>query len=202
MSFEIIIHNMKEIFQRIWDLAFKYQDKRDDIGHARITLNYAKKLIELENGDEDIVIPSIILHDIGWSQMPAAVIEVIVTPGEFLQQEHIVRRAHEEEGVKLAARILTEVEYPQHKIDEILEIISEHDTRNGFISKNDGLVREADKLWRFSKTGFEADVRRSARSRQKQCQKLTQELAEKDYLFSDSARQCAMEELSKRQSEV
>jgi len=192
---------MDVVYERIMDLADPYQDKRDDKGHARITLEYATKLVALEHGEEDIILPAIILHDIGWSQMPASIIKVILTPGEFLQDEYKVRCAHEQEGVKLAAGILTEIEYPQYKIDEILEIISEHDTRKGFISKNEGLVRDADKLWRFSKTGFEADVRRSGRSRPEQVQILTELLVKPDYLFSGFARQLAMEELTRRQSE-
>ena len=44
---------MKEIFENIWKLAWPYQDKRDYSGHAQTTLDYAVKLIELENGDED-----------------------------------------------------------------------------------------------------------------------------------------------------
>ena len=191
---------MKKIFKDIWKLALPYQDKRDDNGHAQITLDYAIKLVELEKGDEDIIIPAIILHDIGWSQLPASVVKVIVTPGEFLQDEYQVRRTHECNGARLAAGILTGMGYPQIKIDEITEIISEHDTRQGFISKNEGLVRDADKLWRYSKVGFEADVRRSGRSRQEQCEILTRLLAEQDYLYSKSAIQIATNELEQRKA--
>ena len=189
---------MKEIFENIWKLAWPYQDRRDDNGHARITLDYAIKLVVLENGDEDIIIPAIILHDIGWSQLPASVIKVIVTPGEHLQDEYQVRRAHEREGVKLAASILTGIGYPQNKKSEILEIISEHDTRKGFISKNDGLVRDADKLWRYSKIGFEADVRRSGRSFHDHCARMDKELHGPEYMYSESAMQIALYELARR----
>jgi hypothetical protein len=54
--------NMKEIFEKIWETALPYQDQRNDDGHARTTLKYAKKLVKLEDGNEDIVIPAIILH--------------------------------------------------------------------------------------------------------------------------------------------
>lgn len=61
---------MKEIFKKIWNLALPYQDKRDDEGHAEFVLKTAVELIKLENADENIVIPSAILHDIGWSKVP------------------------------------------------------------------------------------------------------------------------------------
>ena len=68
---------MKQIFTEIWDAAFPYQDKRNDEGHAEITLKYARKLVELDRGDEGIIVPAIILHDVGWSQIPREEIEVI-----------------------------------------------------------------------------------------------------------------------------
>ena len=61
---------MKDIFNKIWELALPYQDKREDSGHAATSLQYAQKLVELENADEDVVIPAVILHDVGWSQLP------------------------------------------------------------------------------------------------------------------------------------
>ena len=64
-----IILYMEEIFQKIWDLAEEYQDKRDDEGHAKTVLEYAIKLLEILPANEKIVIPAAILHDIGWSQL-------------------------------------------------------------------------------------------------------------------------------------
>ena len=61
---------MKEIFNKIWELSLHYQDKRDDFGHAETSLKYATELVTLENGNEDVVIPAVILHDVGWSQLP------------------------------------------------------------------------------------------------------------------------------------
>jgi HD superfamily phosphodiesterase len=187
---------MKELFERLRDLAGPYQDKRDDVGHAAITLAYAEKLVELEQGDEDIVIPAIILHDIGWSQVP--------TRGSLFDahltrpQEHDLRVAHQQESVRLAAGILREAGYPPQLHEEILTIISEHDTRQGFISKNEGLVRDADKLWRFSETGFATDVRRFGRSRREHADRLAAELRSPDYLYSSSAARLAKQELAMR----
>lgn len=103
------------------------------------------------------------------------------------------------EGV-LATRILADVGYFPDLTKEIIEIISAHDTRKGFISKNEGLVRDADKLWRFSTVGFEADVRRFGVSRESQCNRLATELDAKDYVYSRSAREIALEELRLRRS--
>jgi len=65
------------------------------------------------------------------------------------------------EGVKLAKEILESINYSANKIEEILEIIAEHDTRVGFISANEGAMRDVDKLWRFTEIGLIRDLENS-----------------------------------------
>ena len=189
---------MKEIFQRIWEIALPYQDKRDDEGHAAITLDYAKKLVEAENGDEDIVLPAIILHDVGWSKLPRARRLLIFDRAAKAEGRQSVRLEHQEEGVKLAREILSEVGYPADMTEEILEIISQHDTRVGFTSKNEGLVRDADKLWRFSRSGLDADARRYKGTREFPFGILEARLQDPNFLYSETAKQIAIEELEQR----
>ena len=191
---------MKEIFHNIWELALPYQDKRDDNGHAQTTLDYAIKLTDLEKGDEDIIIPAIILHDIGWSQLSGQSIAILFDPGSTPEQLYELRIQHQNESVRLATGILNDIDYPPSRNSEILTIISEHDTRRGFISKNEGLVRDADKLWRYSQAGFEADVRRFGRSFQDHYERMDEELHSPEYLYSKSAMQMALAELEQRKS--
>ncbi len=189
---------MKEIFQKIWELALPYQDKRDDPGHAEVTLSYAKRLVELESGNEDVVIPAIILHDIGYSQIPRERRMLIFDRKATREERDAVRYEHQEESVKLAKDILSEVGYPADLMPEILEIISQHDTRQGFISKNEGLVRDADKLWRFSRKGFGADIVRNNDENEARCKRLEADLDNPDYIYSESAREIALRELGLR----
>lgn len=189
---------MKEIFEKIRELAAPYQDKRDDEGHAEVTLSYALKLVELEGGNEDIVIPAIILHDIGYSQIPRKRRMLIFDKKATRKERDGIRYEHQEESVKLAKDILGEAGYPADLIPEILEIISQHDTRKGFISKEDGLVRDADKLWRFSKRGFGADTARNKSRNKARCKRLGADLKKPDYIYSKSAREIALRELAER----
>ena len=53
---------MKEVFNKIWELALPYQDKRDDPGHAEVALRYATELVNLEKGNEDVVIPAMVYY--------------------------------------------------------------------------------------------------------------------------------------------
>lgn len=192
---------MNKIHTKIWDTALPYQDKRDDAGHAFITLEFAKQLVDLEQGNQDVVLPAIILHDTGWSQLSRAEWQVVFSSDKTPEDEMTVRLRHQEEGVKIAQRILQEINYPENLIAEIVEIIAEHDTRKGFISKNEGLVRDADKLWRFSKTGFDADVERFQFAPQSLHDTIYPQIASDGFFYCDTSRDLAYLELERRQRE-
>lgn len=192
---------MKEVFESIWKLTLPYQDKRYDEGHAETVLLYAINLAKLEGADENIVIPAAILHDIGWSQIPKEE-SLKIFSDKISEEERIkIQRKHEEAGTKLAKQILEKVNYNTGAINEILEIISRHDTRKGFISKNEGIVRDADKLWRFSKKGFWADIKRRNNTPKEEYDKLKAKIDSQNFFYSDSAKKMAKEELEKRRSE-
>jgi HD superfamily phosphodiesterase len=186
---------MKEIFGKIRELALPYQDKRDDAGHAEISLKYALKLVDIEKGDEDVVIPAIILHDVGWSQLPEKRRMKVFDPGAKEEDRREVVYEHQIEGIKLALKILREVNYPAELTDEILDIISQHDTRKGFISKNEGIVRDCDKLWRTSKEGFAAAEARAKKRQAQRFKQIKKGLNKENYIHSETARQMALADL-------
>jgi HD superfamily phosphodiesterase len=192
---------MKEIFEKIWELALPYQDKRDDKGHAKITTDYALKLLETEEGNDEIVVPAIILHDIGWSQLNKEQRMTIFDHAATRDQKLDVRYKHQNTGVELAKKILNQLDYSDDLINEITEIISQHDTRDGFISQNEGLVRDADKLWRFSKTGFTADLVRNKFSFQQLHDKLINKIELPNFFYSEKAKQIAYDELEMRKED-
>ena len=186
---------MKEIFQRIWDLALPYQDKRQDSGHAETSLAYARKLLAQGQGDEDVVIPAIILHDVGYSQIPEERrMKIFDRAGD--DDWRGVQYEHQVESVKLAVKILRQVDYPADLTDEILEIISQHDTRKGFISVNEGIVRDADKLWRTSNKGFTVAEERARKNEAERFKKMHEGLDKKQYFYSDAAKKLAHEDLN------
>lgn len=191
---------MDEIYKKIWDLALPYQDKRDDERHAETVLDYAVRLEKLEKADENVVIPATILHDIGWSQLQKE--ELLVIFGNISKEDKIaVKKKHEKYGVELARQILKEVHYENGLINEILKIISGHDTRSGFISKNDGVVRDADKLWRFSEKGFWVDVKRKKTTFEALYQQRKEMMERDNFFYSETARKIAGCELEERRKE-
>ncbi len=148
---------MSAIFDEIWRRAKPYLDTRQNETHTEIATRFAATLLDKEGGDEDVVIPAIILHDVGWKKIPES--QQLKAFGPNIVSLSLQRK-HEEEGIDIARRILEEVNYDENKTYEILKIIERHDTREEALSLNDGIVKDADKLWRFSKEGFTIDCER------------------------------------------
>lgn len=132
----------------IWQKALPFQDKRNDKGHAESVTYFALELLEQISADRRVVIPAAILHDIGWSQMSKTELDLFYDKN-WERYELILRARHQEEGVDLAKRLLTELTQTDD-IEQVLEIILQHDTRKGFLNVQDGIIRDADKLWRFT----------------------------------------------------
>ncbi len=139
---------LKDVYKRIWELARPYLDTRKNDIHTEVSTGFAQRLLALEGGDEDIVIPAIILHDVGWKKVPEEVQLKAFGPNTSMPEWNHV---HEVEGARIAGEILRKVNYDEDKSLEIQEIIQGHDSRKEPISRNDGIVKDADKLWRYSK---------------------------------------------------
>jgi len=188
---------MEPIYEQIWGGALPYQDKRDDKGHAKTVKDYAIKLLETEQGNEEIVIPAAILHDIGWSQMSKE-----ERMSCFKRFDKNIRIKHQKLGVKLAKKLLEQIDYNPKSIEEILEIIDGHDIREGFLSQNDGIVRDADKLWRYSEIGFWTDHRKISLSKKEHYETLKKNIDAKNFFYLENSREIARKELGKREKEI
>jgi HD superfamily phosphodiesterase len=188
---------MKAVFEKILELAKPYLDTRKNEIHTEISIRFAFQLLEGEGGDEDTVIPATILHDVGWKRIPEDLQPKAFGPKAACPE---LNRIHETEGVKIAREILGQVGYDRDKTEEILEIIDGHDSRRQAISLNDKLVKDADKLWRFSKEGLHIDLERFGQTRAEGLERIRSDL--KKCFFTDSAREMARKELEKRIQEA
>ena len=144
-------------YKRLWRLAQPYLDTRENQVHTRISVALALGLIEHEGGEPEVVIPAVILHDVGWKRIPEDLQLKAFGPDASAPE---LNRTHEVEGVKIARGLLREVLYDRSLACEILAIIDGHDSRNEALSKNDAIVKDADKLWRYTREGFAIDINR------------------------------------------
>ena len=185
-----IFKSLLPIERKIWDFALPFQDKRNDEGHAEIVTYFALKLNDILRGNRKITIPAAILHDVGWSQLSKTELKQFYLPNwkEFDSQ---LRKRHQEQGVKLAGKLLNEINYPKKHYKEILDIISEHDTRKGFLSLNDGIVRDADKLWRFIVPHWKMAIRERSESPKTIYDAIKGYFSKKGFFYSNQAKEIA-----------
>ncbi|MFH1276296.1 MAG: hypothetical protein ABIH82_04225 [Candidatus Woesearchaeota archaeon] len=142
---------MKQIYQKIWQLAKPYYEKGRvmDLEHVSWMIKVAEDVCENELVDDTILMPLIILHDIGYSLCPK------VNPFNL-----DLRKAHMEKGAVEAEKILKSINYPQEKIKEIVYGVSVHD--NWAFDESDifnnnlilGIMNDLDFTWSASKKGF------------------------------------------------
>ena len=143
------------VYNKIYRKAEPYLDTRRNDVHVSLSYDFARRLLALYPGaDEGIVLPAIVLHDVGWKMVSEE--RQLSAFGPKIKDKK-TQRIHETEGVKIAQEILTGLNYDQEKIPEILSIIDGHDTRLEALSLNDQLVKDADKLWRFTPVGVDID---------------------------------------------
>jgi len=162
-----------------------------------MSIQLAYQLLSAEGVPESIVIPAIILHDVGWYKVPAALHLKAFGPKST---SPALNRNPEQDGVRIAETILPTVNYDKDKISEILKIIDGHDSRKESISLNDSLVKDADKLWRFTRTGFDIDNERFEETVSEGLNRLRKYLPR--WFFTDTAYQIAKEELQQREREA
>ena len=184
---------MKEVYEKIWELAKPYLDTRKNDIHAESATQYAFRLLEKEGGDKTIVIPAILLHDVGWKCVPEELHLKAFGPKATLPE---INRVHEVEGVKVAKEILEKINYDQAKIEEILEIIDGHDSRKEPVSLNDKLVKDADKLWRYTKDAFQINRKRFEQTFEQHLDRLRSKLD--IWFLTDSGKKIARAEMENR----
>ncbi|UCE34565.1 MAG: HD domain-containing protein [Deltaproteobacteria bacterium] len=187
---------MKRIFEKIWELAEPYLDTRDNTIHTRISVRLAYQLLDREGGDPAIVIPAIILHDVGWKAIPENLHLAAFGPKATSPE---LNRVHEVEGVRIAKEILEQVQYDHGRIEEILEIIDGHDSREEPLSLNDKLVKDADRLSRYAKEIFHIDMQRYNHTYEEELNRIRSQLEK--WFFTRSAKRIARKELRNRLEE-
>jgi len=196
---------MNAVEEKIYQLAKPYLTTRHNDVHVRIAhnethvqiaLDFALRLLEGGKGDRRVVVPAIILHDVGWNRVPDEILPKAFGP----RADMSLSRIHEEEGVKIAKSILAEVGYDSQYAAEILQIIDGHDTRVKAVSINDEVVRDADKLSRYSGSAFWLGVEWFGVTAEEMCRAL--ELLVEQWFSMSASKAIAREELEQRRREL
>ncbi len=120
-------------YEKVFELADPYL-KKNDFGtpHTRRVFDIAKKNFEIPPNLEELIFCSIILHDIG---------------GSSIQKQY-------EEGPKIAATILRQLEYDEKFVQEVCEIVQTHHDHPEHPSQAFRILYDSDKLVMFSPEEF------------------------------------------------
>lgn len=134
----------------IWEAARPWLDVRSNDAHTLISWRLAGALLSFhQQAAEAVVLPAILLHDTGWKKMPAEKLVRAVGPRPEYPE---LQRDHELASVEIGRDILSRLHLG---LDDaaILAIVDGHDTTRHARSTEDMLVKDADKLWRFTPHG-------------------------------------------------
>jgi hypothetical protein len=135
----------------IWLAARPWLDVRSNDEHTLISYRLGLALLDRhKEADDAVVLPAILLHDVGWKVFPPEKIVLAVGPNAKYPE---LQRQHEIEGARIARAELQRLD--RHlDIDRVIAIIDGHDTRKAALSLEDAIMKDADKLWRFTGHGI------------------------------------------------
>lgn len=136
----------------LWEDAKPYLDVRNNDEHTIVAYGLARQLVAMTPGaDASVVLPAILLHDVGWKRVPEELLLSAV--GRKPTRPDLVRD-HEIFGMEIAREILERHKLAGVDIDAVCEIIDGHDTVDEAKDINDAVVKDADKGWRCTTHGM------------------------------------------------
>jgi hypothetical protein len=134
----------------LWQAAKPWLDVRSNDEHTAIAYHLGRALLDLiPDAEEAVVLPAILLHDTGWKMMPPEKLVRAVGPKPEFPE---LQRDHEVASVRIGQEILERLALGLNNA-AILAIVDGHDTVRTARSVNDAVMKDADKLWRFTPHG-------------------------------------------------
>jgi HD domain len=136
----------------LWQAAQPFLDVRNNDEHTLVAYGVAKALLaENPDAQESVVLPAVILHDVGWKRIPPDLLLLAI--GKNPTRKDLVRD-HELHGVEIAGDILARLQPEGVDVAAVLAIIDGHDTTTPARSINDAVMKDADKVWRTTPHGM------------------------------------------------
>jgi HD superfamily phosphodiesterase len=125
------------------------QGRPNDWDHTLRAIDHGKALLKEENGDPEVVLTALALHDIGWSRV--AFDDFVQAPPEKKKETRSLKE-HMAQGAAMAREILEPLDFPRDKKELVIRIIAVHDLPEVIQAMPEPeatLVMEADRLDRF-----------------------------------------------------
>lgn len=174
-----------------------------DIVHIEWFMEIATMVCDKEKLDDTILLPLVILHDVGYSRVKD------VAEKNYYQLD--IRRFHMDEGKKITEEILRAVAYPEEKIKIIADYVGVHDnwafgevdrfTNNPIL----GTFKDLDYLWIYTGKGSKAiqeNMRKSDREMLKFLKSEPSPIYGKKPFSNETTKQLHKELLTERELEL
>ena len=133
------------------------------------------------------------MYDTGWARVDESCILTEGFAGDWRKAD--VRFEHERHGCDIAREVLPPLGYDEEFVTKVITIIDGHDTRPESQSLEDSLVRDADRLWRFTPTGIALASSWFGLTPAEYCRRLRAEIVPE--LLTDAAVQMAKADLAR-----
>lgn len=111
-------------YKKIWELAMPYLQQgtmKDFVVHTNNVVKAMELLISGEGGEENILIPAAILHDVGFSK----VAKDLQTNAEMSKKRE-AQRQHLVFAKEIIEEILNRIGYNRRDITKVIDIVSAH----------------------------------------------------------------------------
>ena len=115
---------MKDVFQQIWELAKPYLKKgvvKDFVVHTEGVIKAMELILKQEEGDERILIPAAILHDVGWCNVPPR-----LQKSNDREDKVKAMSLHLEYAKPVIKTVLKRVGYAEKQIEKVIDIVIAH----------------------------------------------------------------------------
>lgn len=187
-------HDLDDLWRSI---VVESRTRANDI-HLPMSFAYAERLCAVHpDADALVVRIAILLHDTGWARVEDE--SRILTEGfagDWRSSD--VRFEHERHGCDIAREVLPRLGYDSALVQRVTDIVDGHDTRLESRSIEDSLVRDADRLWRFTTTGIALASAWFALTPAEYCARLRTDVVPE--LLTDAAVAMALAELDRSEA--
>ncbi len=116
---------MKAVFEKMMEeseLYLRKGIKKDIVLHTRGVVKAMEMLLEKEKGEEDILIPAAIFHDVGWSEVPHNLQKADITK----EERNEALRRHLEYAGPVIEEIMKKFDYSKEDVERIIDIVKAH----------------------------------------------------------------------------
>ena len=125
---------------------------KDFVSHTKYVVKSMEMILDGEGGNENILIPSAILHDVGWSK-----VDLSLQSSDDLEKKREGQRQHITLAKEIVEEILSNAGYSEANIQKVVGIVMAHKFQDPEEKEKQMLI-DADNLSDTFKEQFDSDV--------------------------------------------